>query len=74
MAKSRILVTGAGGFIGHHLVRRLKSDGYWVRGYEQTASINVEIPVFQRGVGFRQLVMTRSQRKHLDSIPVSGEV
>lgn len=28
----RILVTGAGGFIGHHLVKRLKSDGFWVRG------------------------------------------
>jgi GDP-D-mannose 3',5'-epimerase len=28
----RILVTGAGGFIGHHLVARLKSEGHWVRG------------------------------------------
>src|ERR1700747_356686 len=32
MGKSRILVTGAGGFIGHHLVKRLKAEGNWVRG------------------------------------------
>jgi nucleoside-diphosphate-sugar epimerase len=28
----RILVTGAGGFIGHHLVSFLKARGHWVRG------------------------------------------
>lgn len=28
------LVCGAGGFIGGHLVRRLKSEGYWVRGVD----------------------------------------
>lgn len=28
----RVLVAGAGGFIGGHLVRRLKAEGYWVRG------------------------------------------
>ena len=39
------LVCGAGGFIGGHMVRRLKAEGYWVRGvdikrpeYSQTAA------------------------------------
>ena len=30
----RVLVTGAGGFIGHHLVSYLKERGYWVRGVD----------------------------------------
>ena len=30
----RVLVTGAGGFIGHHLVTCLKKAGYWVRGVD----------------------------------------
>ena len=29
---TRVLVTGAGGFIGHHLVTYLTEQGYWVRG------------------------------------------
>src|SRR5512143_3064318 len=28
------LVNGAGGFIGGHLVKRLKSEGFWVRGVD----------------------------------------
>ena len=28
------LVLGAGGFIGSHMVKRLKRDGYWVRGVD----------------------------------------
>ncbi len=32
--QTRILVTGAGGFIGHHLVTYLKKLGYWVRGVD----------------------------------------
>jgi nucleoside-diphosphate-sugar epimerase len=50
MNNDRILVTGAGGFIGNHLVRRLKKDGYWVRGvdlkhpeYQKTAADEFEI-------------------------------
>jgi nucleoside-diphosphate-sugar epimerase len=47
---ARILVTGAGGFIGHHLVKRLKADGHWVRGvdikepeYEATAADDFQL-------------------------------
>lgn len=41
MAVSRILVTGAGGFIGHHLVKRLKEAGHWVRGAD------IKIPEYE---------------------------
>ncbi len=30
----KALVLGAGGFIGSHMVKRLKADGYWVRGVD----------------------------------------
>src|SRR5579859_4626475 len=30
----KALVCGAGGFIGSHLVRRLKKEGFWVRGVD----------------------------------------
>jgi nucleoside-diphosphate-sugar epimerase len=36
----RVLVTGAGGFIGHHLVAALKAVGFWVRG------VDVRFPPF----------------------------
>lgn len=35
-----MLVTGAGGFIGSHLVRFLKQRGYWVRG------VDIKLPEF----------------------------
>jgi nucleoside-diphosphate-sugar epimerase len=34
MHRRKILVTGAGGFIGHHLVTALKHNGAWVRGVD----------------------------------------
>tara|TARA_B100000035_G_C21031978_1_gene568968 strand:+ start:1978 stop:2973 length:996 start_codon:yes stop_codon:yes gene_type:complete len=30
----KAVVMGAGGFIGSHMVKRLKSEGYWVRGVD----------------------------------------
>jgi len=48
--KKRVVVSGAGGFIGHHLVNRLKHEGHWVRGvdiklpeYEDTAADEFEM-------------------------------
>jgi GDP-D-mannose 3',5'-epimerase len=42
----RVLVTGAGGFIGHHLVDFLKRRGYWVRGvdlkYPEYSQVNAD--------------------------------
>jgi GDP-D-mannose 3', 5'-epimerase len=32
--KDRVLVCGAGGFIGGHLVKRLKREGFWVRAVD----------------------------------------
>lgn len=34
MQQKTALVLGAGGFIGNHLVNRLKDEGYWVRGVD----------------------------------------
>lgn len=34
MTQKTVLVCGAGGFIGHHLVKRYKQEGYWVRGVD----------------------------------------
>ena len=31
----KALVCGAGGFIGSHMVKKLKSEGYWVRGADK---------------------------------------
>ena len=31
----KALVLGAGGFIGHHMVRQLKKENFWVRGVDQ---------------------------------------
>lgn len=36
------LVLGAGGFIGNHLVNRLKKEGYWVRG------VDLKLPEYQK--------------------------
>ena len=41
---NRVLVTGAGGFIGHHLVSYLKKRGYWVRG------VDIKLPEYEQSI------------------------
>jgi len=38
---TKVCVTGAGGFIGHHLVNKLKELGHWVRG------VDIKYPEFE---------------------------
>ena len=38
----KALVLGAGGFIGSHMVKRLRSEGYWVRG------VDIKFPEFSQ--------------------------
>src|SRR4051812_42966946 len=40
LKQTKVAVSGAGGFIGHHLVSFLKAQGYWVRG------IDLKLPEF----------------------------
>ena len=54
----KVVVTGAGGFIGHHLVKRLKSEGHWVRG------VDIKYPEFEESVADDFLV---ADLRHFES-------
>jgi nucleoside-diphosphate-sugar epimerase len=55
--QTRVLVTGAGGFIGHHLTRYLTERGYWVRG------VDIKEPEFEPTTAheFKLLDLRRSE-------------
>jgi GDP-D-mannose 3', 5'-epimerase len=68
--QQRILLTGAGGFIGHHLAKRLKADGHWVRGvdlkypeYEASSADEFEILDLRR---FDNCLL--ATRAHIDQV------
>jgi GDP-D-mannose 3',5'-epimerase len=68
MSHDIAVVTGAGGFIGHHLVKRLKAEGYRVRGvdikhpeFESTAADEFELLDLRRWEPCRQAVRNASE-------------
>lgn len=61
--KKTALVMGAGGFIGHHMVNRLKAEGFWVRGvdiknpeYENTRADDFQIFDLRGYYGLNQVM------------------
>jgi nucleoside-diphosphate-sugar epimerase len=66
----RALVCGAGGFIAGHLVRRLKTEGYWVRG------VDIKYPEFSPSAAddFRLLdLRDAGQCEHALTLHRAGE-
>lgn len=56
----RILVTGAGGFIGWHLVKYLKKKGYWLRG------VDIKKPEFEKSAADEFLLLDLRKKENCE--------
>lgn len=56
------LVLGGGGFIGSHLVRRLKSEGYWVR------AVDLKRPEFSESEADEFLIYDLRDQRNVDAV------
>ncbi len=56
------LVLGAGGFIGSHLVKRLKSEGYWVRG------VDLKYPEFSKSEADEFLIYDLRDPRNIEAV------
>lgn len=56
------LVLGAGGFIGSHMVRRLKSEGYWIRG------VDVKYPEFSSSEADEFLIYDLCNPRNVEAV------
>jgi nucleoside-diphosphate-sugar epimerase len=65
--KKTALVCGAGGFIGSHLVKRLKKDGYWVRG------VDLKYPEFSPTVADEFLILDLREQANCGRVVLTSE-
>jgi len=56
----RALICGAGGFIGSHLVKKLKEEGYWVRG------VDLKPPEFSKTAADDFLLLDLREKKNCE--------
>lgn len=56
------LVLGAGGFIGSHMVKRLKDEGYWVRG------VDLKHPEFRESYADEFLVYDLRNNRNIEAV------
>lgn len=56
----KALVCGAGGFIGSHLVKRLKKEGYWVRG------VDIKYPEFSEIIADEFLLLDLREKENAE--------
>src|SRR3989338_1194550 len=56
--RNKILVTGAGGFIGHHMVKFLKKKDFWVRG------VDIKRPEFEHSSADEFLVLDLREKNN----------
>src|SRR5438045_4048984 len=62
MRQKTALVLGAGGFIGSHLVQRLKREGFWVRG------VDLKYPEFNKTAADEFVIGDLRNQKLCDTI------
>ena len=61
------LVCGAGGFIGSHLAKRLKNEGYWVRG------VDLKLPEFSESAADEFLKLDLREQPHCERAVITPE-
>ena len=62
-----ILVLGAGGFIGSHMVKSLKDDGHWVRG------VDLKYPEFGESLADEFIIYDLSDQSNIENILTINE-